>query len=509
MLRRESKTYPGTHAEYFRTTIVTIDPREKFWFQGPRAPLASGSASHRVPPMSATDLHKSGISRTSAVAGLLLLFATSSALAAPPDKAKVLIIGIDGVSLNLLEPFIDQGVTPHLGQLAKQGARGDLSSIWPLRTPQVWTSVVTGKLPGQHGIWDHLSNTYFNPPEVRTQKKMRVTSAQRRSKALWTLLGEHNVRTLTVGWMASWPAESVPKGVMVAPTELMGDKRQTTIKGSFYRGASRMVSPARWEKEVERWIVDPGDVRDEELQTFADIPPDDSALYALPYLKRYVYGLKWSLARARSVERITTELFQKTQPEVVLSYFQCPDSLLHRFWIFHRSPEDIRIRLRTHGLPTEGAGELHRRFGRVVEACYRDVDQRVGKLLKTMSGPETLVLVVSDHGFGPAPVPHKMKGEPYSGDHLEEGVILARGPGIMSNSRIEGASVLDITPTVLHQMGFEVGDDMRGKVLQQWFDRTKRPIQRRATYEKSPQLEAPYAEGWPPRRGPPRRAKAP
>ena len=436
------------------------------------------------------------------ILSIVALCATGSpALAAPPRPAKIVVIGIDGVSLNLLEPFAKAGVTPVMGALLRDGARGHLASIWPLRTPQVWTSAVTGKLPGQHGIWDHLSNTYFNPPEFRTRDKRRVTSEQRRAKALWQLLGDAGLKSLTVGWMASWPAEQVKHGVMVAPAELMGDRRQTTIKGSFYSDAARMVSPAKWEKRVRSLIVDPSDITAADLAPFADPPAADSPLYArLPYLERYVYGLNWSLARARSVERITVELARAVEPDVVMSYFQCPDSLLHRFWIFHKSPEDIRVRLQTHGLPEGDADELHRRFGRVVEACYRDVDERVGRILEATRGPDTLVLIVSDHGFGNAPVPHLMRDEPYSGDHLDDGVVLAVGPQVAAGSIIRGMSILDVTPTLLHRLGLAVASDMQGRVVSELTGAAADQVRTLPSYEDAPQTEIPYPEGWPPRK---------
>ncbi|MEL6548456.1 MAG: alkaline phosphatase family protein, partial [Myxococcota bacterium] len=90
-----------------------------------------------------------------ALSVIFLLLVPSLSWAKPAD---VVIIGLDGVSLNVLVPMAEKGAAPNLGQLLREGARGDLEVIWPLRTPQVWTSSVTGKLPGQHGIWDHKSN---------------------------------------------------------------------------------------------------------------------------------------------------------------------------------------------------------------------------------------------------------------------------------------------------------------------------------------------------------------
>jgi arylsulfatase A-like enzyme len=160
-----------------------------------------------------------------------------------------------------------------------------------------------------------------------------------------------------------------------------------------------------------------------------------------------------------------------------------------------------------HGLPAGGAEELKRRFGGVVEACYRDVDQRVGRILEAVRGPETLVLVVSDHGFGRAPVPHRLRSEPYSGDHLDQGIILARGPGIAAGSVIQDASVLDVTPTVLARLGLPVAKDMRGNVLAAIVPDAAK-VKHIATYEEAAQKEAIHAKGWPERTGPLRPTEA-
>ncbi len=414
--------------------------------------------------------------------------------------AKVVVLGVDGVSLNLLEPYAKAGVTPNMKRMLEQGARGDLASIWPLRTPQVWTTSVTGKYPGQHGIWDHLSNTYFNPPPFRTKEKKRVTTKDRRSKALWNILSEKNISTASVGWMATWPAEDVKSTVMVSPIELKGDKRQTTIKGSFYRDAPNMVMPKSYEASVRKLIVEPSDLTLEDMKPFAQMPPADSALFKLPYLKRYVYGLKWSLARARSVENITRSVAAKMQPDVLFTYFQCTDSMLHRFWIFQMGEERIRARLAGHKLDASHSAELAKRFGNVVEACYRDVDARIGRILNEVAGPDTLVLLISDHGFGDAPEPHRMRDEPYSGNHLDDGIVLAMGPGIAPGSRVQDVSILDITPSILHHLGLPVASDMPGKVIPGIVgDSAKRPVELIGSYELKPQHEIPYKQGYPPK----------
>jgi predicted AlkP superfamily phosphohydrolase/phosphomutase len=368
---------------------------------------------------------------------------------------------------------------------------------------QVWTSIVTGKLPGQHGIWDHVKNSWYNPPGFRTKKRGVYTPADRRSRALWQLLGDRGLKTLVVGWPTTWPAEEVPHGIVVAPKVLYGDDRRVTIKGNFWRHVDDMVSPAALLPRVREQIVESQEITAEEVATLADVPPAGSPLYELPRIESYVHALRWNLARARSVEAVTLDLAASERPDVILAYFQCTDSLLHRFWIFQKTEEEIRARLRQFKIPVDHVPELKRRFGKVVENCYRDVDARVGRMLDALRADETLVMLVSDHGFGDGPRKHPFRAEPYGGIHWSTGAMIVAGPGIPADPETDpDASVLDVTPTILYFLGLPVAGDMRGKVLEVLFGPAaleKRPIETVPTYEDEPQLLVPYPEGFPPK----------
>ncbi|MBN1960477.1 MAG: alkaline phosphatase family protein [Deltaproteobacteria bacterium] len=438
-----------------------------------------------------------------AIVYLLVIFFVQSAAAKYP--AKVVIIGIDGASLNIVEPYAQKGVIPNIAKLMQEGTRGHLESYWPTRTPQVWTSAVTGKLPGQHGIWDHKTDTAFNPPNVRTQTSHVVTSNDRKSKALWNILDQYGVRSLTVGWVISWPAEPLKHGIMIAPKELLGDKRQTTIKGSFYRDVKNFVQPSSLEPQATKLIVEASDISDTEITYFADVPRDHSPIYQLPYLKRYMYTFKWSLARARSVEALTLNFVDQAKAEVVLAYFQCTDTMGHRFWIFKEPLWYVEQRLKDLGLPTWHISELQRRFGRAFEQCYIDTDARIGRILDAVRGPDTLVLLLSDHGFGHVERPHPFKSEPYGGVHLDQGIIVANGPGINAAKILNDVSILDITPTVLFYLGLPTAKDMRGKIAKTLFTPAflaKQQIKSIPSYESTPQNDCPYSQGYPPRKIP-------
>ncbi|MFN2185360.1 MAG: alkaline phosphatase family protein, partial [Anaerolineae bacterium] len=53
----------------------------------------------------------------------------------------------------------------------------------------------------------------------------------------------------------------------------------------------------------------------------------------------------------------------------------------------------------------------------------------------------------------------------YSGMHRDYGMLIMQGPGVRRGATVEGASIQDIAPTVLHTMGLPVPADMDGKVI--------------------------------------------
>jgi predicted AlkP superfamily phosphohydrolase/phosphomutase len=69
------------------------------------------------------------------------------------EKKKILIIGLEGVSPELLIPWINEGKLPNLARIGKNGTIANLTSPLPLVSPVTWTSFSTGKNPGKHGIF--------------------------------------------------------------------------------------------------------------------------------------------------------------------------------------------------------------------------------------------------------------------------------------------------------------------------------------------------------------------
>ena len=124
---------------------------------------------------------------------------------ARPTDLKLLLIGIDGASFRLIDPLLEEGRLPAFAGLVERGARGPLLSQRPMNSPAIWTTVATGFNRQRHGIGG------FSRTEVSggTPRKRMVSSLDRKTLALWNLLGPFQKSVGVVAWWASWPAEPV------------------------------------------------------------------------------------------------------------------------------------------------------------------------------------------------------------------------------------------------------------------------------------------------------------
>jgi Flp pilus assembly protein TadD len=87
----------------------------------------------------------------------------------------------------------------------------------------------------------------------------------------------------------------------------------------------------------------------------------------------------------------------------------------------------------------------------------------LGRLVE-LAGPDTYVMIVSDHGFQSGEQRPRQIVEPAQW-HRPQGIFVLHGPGIRADQTVEGATLLDIAPTILTLLDLPVGEDMEGKVL--------------------------------------------
>jgi Flp pilus assembly protein TadD len=389
------------------------------------------------------------------------------------------VIGVDGADPEVLDTFMAEGKLPHFATLRRDGAYGHLRSSKPMLSPILWTTIATGRAPADHGIGHFVA---VNP---KTGEQLPVTSQMRRVRAIWNILSDAGRRVGVVGWWATWPAETVNGFIVSDHTcyHFLFDEGATGDKN-----AVGLVSPPALQAEVAPLVRRPSDVGPAEAAPFVSVPAAD-------FERDFSFDddlshWRWALATADSYRRIGLHLLEKERPDLLMVYIEGVDSSSHLFGHLFR----------VEGLKGELATQ-QARYGKTVEQMYVYADQIIGDFMARMDDRTTLV-VLSDHGFELGALPEdpsktrdmRRVSERY---HRMDGIIYLYGHGVQRGRRIDQATQLDVTPTVLTLLGVPPAADMPGRVLREAL-RDEEPGRelpaRVATYETTP---APSADGQP------------
>lgn len=122
---------------------------------------------------------------------------------------RIIIIGLDGATFDLIKPWVSQGKLPNMQKLLESGTYGELRSVTPPMSPPAWTSFMTGKNQGKHGIFD-FTERVPNSYSIRF-----INSSKRRAKTIWKMMSEAGKRVAVIGVPFTYPPEEI-NGVMIS-----------------------------------------------------------------------------------------------------------------------------------------------------------------------------------------------------------------------------------------------------------------------------------------------------
>ncbi|MCC8999172.1 MAG: alkaline phosphatase family protein [Candidatus Contendobacter sp.] len=385
----------------------------------------------------------------------------------PNPKRKILLIGWDAADWKIINPLLEQGRMPNLAGLIERGVMGNLATLQPVLSPMLWTSIATGKRPFKHGILG------FTEPTPDGGAVQPVSQLSRTTKAIWNILNQEGYVSSVVGWWPSHPVESI-NGVMVS---------------NHYHHA---VGPPE-----QPWPLPPGVLHPQRLrETLAELrfnPNELTAEEVLPFVPlaaaidqnkdRRLGSVMKILAECVSVHNAATWLMANEPWDFFAVYYDAIDHFCHGFMRYHPP--------RLEWIP-ERDFEL---YSGVVNAGYQFHDLMLGAKLRLVDENTTIILC-SDHGFHPDHLrPRQIPREPAGPavEHRDLGILVIAGPGIKRDELIHGATLLDITPTILTLCGLPVGEDMDGKPLLQAFE-TPPAVQRIPSWDEVPGDDGRHAE---------------
>ena len=363
-----------------------------------------------------------------------------------PAPRKVLLVGWDAADWKAIHPLIDAGKMPNVQRLVENGATGQISTLHPPLSPMLWTSIATGKRPFQHGILG------FSEPTPDGRGVQPVTNLSRKSKALWNILHQNDLRSVVIGWWPSHPAEPI-NGVMVSD-------HYHRASGPLDKGwplPANAVHPPELAGALASLRMHPDLLVPQMVEPFIplakDIDQDKDNRLAL-FLR--------TLAECMSIHSAATWLLDNQPWDFFAVYYDAIDHFCHGFMKYH-PPRQSWVGERDFEL-----------YHNVVSMAYQFHDEMLGTLLEK-AGQDSTVILISDHGFHPdhlraASIPDIPAGPAI--EHRDFGILAIGGPGIKKGELLHGPSVLDVTPTILTLYGLPVGEDMDGRVLSQAFVKT-------------------------------------
>jgi len=359
-------------------------------------------------------------------------------------KRKVLLIGWDAADWKVINPMIEAGEMPALEGLINNGVMGNLATLEPSFSPMLWTSIATGMRPHKHGILG------FVEPNSSGLKVRPVSVVSRKVKAIWNILMQEGRKVHTVGWWPSHPAEPL-NGISISNAYQKAHKPY----GQPWNFAKATVHPQKMGRHFARLRVHPGELSPAHILPFvpqvAKVDQDKD--------KRLVSVAK-ILADTASIHSAATWILENEDWDFMGMYFDGIDHFCHGFMNCH-PPKMKNV-----------SDEQFELYQDVVKGAYKFHDMMLERQLQ-LAGPDTTVILVSDHGFHSDHLrPSFLSEEPAAPaqQHRQYGIICMKGPGIKKDERIYGATLLDITPTILSLCGLPVGNDMDGKPLVQAFE---------------------------------------
>ncbi|HKY06134.1 MAG TPA: alkaline phosphatase family protein [Blastocatellia bacterium] len=266
---------------------------------------------------------------------------------------KVLFIGLDGSTFDILDPLMNNGLMPRLKGFIDGGVRGLLETTIPPITPTAWVSWMTGKNPGKHGVFEFL----LRRKGSGELPDMPVSSRARDGLPFWDILGLMGKQAIVTNMPCTYPPTMV-NGVMVSDFLTPRGRRDFTY-------------PEKLLEEIEA--------------RFGPYQLYITEVYSKGKVDNILNQLFEELEYKTKVNRY---LMNEYGWDVFATHYWGTDRFQHELWhlldeshpFFDRKEHDAHINR--------------------IEEYWHAVDSTMGELFDE-AGDETTVYLGSDHGFGP------------------------------------------------------------------------------------------------------------
>lgn len=280
-------------------------------------------------------------------------------------SVRTLLIGLDGATFTVLDDLTAGGspVMPFLAQLLASGARCTLRSTPNPLTPPAWVSLMTGRSPGQHGIFDFIHAEERGDDVFFTLYDARDC----RVETIWSIAGRQNRRVAALNFPFTAPPPKELNGLLVPGFVPWRHLRRNCAPANLYDRLKAIegVDPKElaWDFEQEKRALD-------------DLSAEDREQW-----------VRYHLPREQQWFRIAHHLLREEAPDLMAIMFDGVDKLQHQAWLY-LDPDCQQGEM----------SEYHLRMRALCLEYFRQLDGYIEQLVSS-AGPQAQVFLASDHGF--------------------------------------------------------------------------------------------------------------
>jgi len=385
---------------------------------------------------------------------LLTLPVCAQDSATPKPNPRVIVIGVNGMEMDVIRPLILKGDLPNLARVIKNGVHGKLRTVDAPNCPRVYSTMFTSTEPAEHGV------TGFVVGGITANTNML------KQEPFWSLLSKHGVTVGMANVPATFPVLPV-NGYMISGMLTRGKNCEDGV----------LCAPRLSEVEGGDAVY-PAAMKAELLKNVGDFYIDCERMPSAEQLNGHETEVidTW-LKKVQLIRDQQTQLFDYLLANHPMDFTwlvqSCEDRTGH--WLYPIAPYNVGYNPKINNVRSDAFPNQYIAFDKVLGTILKHVDDN------------TYVFIVSDHGIKPlrefeetdphAHMDHEKttpviaKHDFADGDDVP-GSFFGMGPGIKHGLRLMGfeASVYDIAPTILHIYGVEQPKQMRGHVLNEIFE---------------------------------------
>ncbi len=275
-------------------------------------------------------------------------------------RRKVLILGLDGSTWDLLLPLAEEGVMSNLKSLLRKGSWGSLISVIPPVTATSWSSFCTGLNPGKHGVFEFLLRRKGISERLVSKSnpfgEIPANSTLRDGKALWTFADEAGLRSIVIGVPLTYPPERI-NGIII---------------GDFLTPLGK------------RDFVEPPEILDQLEKLFGPYKLYHRQVYSRKTVGKVIDELHDVLEFNL---KVASHLLRTQDWDLFFVHIWGTDRAQHELW-------HLLDRNHPHHDPMEA-----KVFAPRLKDFYSKLDQGIAMLLD--QAKDATKIIASDHGFGP------------------------------------------------------------------------------------------------------------